>query len=198
MAWIERATEILQQQLEGIKAIKITSEYQETIDLLASCYSTSKRIVTSGMGKAGIIARKMSATLASIGFPSFFLHPAESLHGDIGRIGKEDVLILFSNSGKTTEVIKMVSQLEKLHVKSNPIIYIGSNPNPTFDCQIIITYPSVPESCRVSKVPSTSTTQMLVIADVLAITAAEKSGLSDEWFKLRHPGGAIGEEYKKP
>ena len=139
----------------------------------------------------------MSATLSSIGLPSFFVSPAEAGHGDVGRIAQGDLVLVFSHSGSTAEVVSMIETLHALNDKTNEVIVISSNQEPNIPSDLVVCYGSVQESCVVSKVPSTSTTLMLVIADVLAITAAESLGLDDEWFKARHPGGTIGQSYNK-
>ncbi|MFX1274865.1 MAG: SIS domain-containing protein [Promethearchaeota archaeon] len=193
----KRAEEILQIQQKAVLNLKITSEMELAIE---SCIQTGNKgmnIITSGMGKAGIIAQKMSATLCSIGLNSFFIHPAEALHGDIGRINSGDLIIVFSNSGSTREIILFIEALDLLNSQSNKIVCITNNPKPQFRTNIVVTYKMIQESCIVPEVPSTSTTLMLIIADVIAITAAEKSGLEEKIFRLRHPGGAIGEKYKK-
>lgn len=192
-----RANEILNIQRDAVNTIKINSEILSAIEKIIEIKQKNGRIITTGMGKAGIIAYKMSATLASIGFPSFFINPAEAAHGDVGRIAPEDVVITFSNSGSTSEVVNMIKTLHGLNNNRNYIITIGSNKNPQIPTNLAISYGDVAESCVVSKVPSTSTTIMLIIADIIAITAAEMIGLNDQWFKARHPGGAIGVSYQK-
>jgi arabinose-5-phosphate isomerase len=191
----ERATEILQIQQAAIAKLSITPEILKAIEKVGEI-SPKGRIITTGMGKAGIIATKMSATLASIGFPSFFVSPAEAGHGDLGRIAPDDLVIVFSHSGATGELINMITHLHALNSHKNFIIAIGSTASPKIPTDLAVSYGSIQESCLVSKVPSTSTTLMLLIADIIAITAAENAGLSDEWFKIRHPGGAIGQAYK--
>lgn len=191
----KRADEIKKIQLNAIENLQIDQNIINAIDRIIMAKSANSRIITTGMGKAGIIAIKMSATLASIGLPSFFVSPAESGHGDLGRITPDDLVIVFSNSGTTAELISMINNLHKFNGKKNTIIHIGGTDKPQIPSEIIINYGKVPESCVVSKVPSTSTTLMLLIADILAITAAESLGFNDDWFKIRHPGGAIGQAY---
>ncbi|MCP4762054.1 MAG: SIS domain-containing protein [archaeon] len=194
---IKRAEEILKIQQEAIKNLKISPEIIQSIERIKTIKENRGRIITTGMGKAGIIASKMSATLSSIGLPSYYVSSAEAAHGDIGRIAPEDLIIVFSNSGNTKEVLTMISQLHVLNGKTNYIITITGNKNPKIPTDLIVHYGKLTESCIVSKVPSTSTTIMLMIADILAITAAESIGFNDEWFKNRHPGGAIGTSYQK-
>jgi arabinose-5-phosphate isomerase len=191
-----RAQSIFQIQRIAIDKMEISDEMIKAIEKIVSIRQKG-RIITTGMGKAGIIATKMSATLASIGFPSFYVNPAESGHGDLGRISSEDLMIVFSNSGNTSEVISMIANLHELNAHKNFVICIGSTDKPKISTDLAISYGKVPESCIVSKVPSTTTTLMLIIADILAITAAESIGFNDEWFKIRHPSGAIGQEYKE-
>jgi arabinose-5-phosphate isomerase len=192
----KRALEILTTQQLAVKSVIVTPAMLQAIEKIATMKARGGKIITTGMGKAGIIATKMSATLASIGLPSFFVSPAEAAHGDVGRIAPGDLVIVFSHSGSTGEVVSMVETLHALNGKQNVVIAIGGADKPKIPADIIVSYGTIQESCVVAKVPSTSTTLMLVIADVLAITAAESLGLDDSWFKARHPGGAIGQAYK--
>lgn len=192
-----RANEILQIQQKAVSNLQITPQIEKAIELCMKTANKRNNIITSGMGKAGIIARKMSATLCSIGLNSFYIHPAEALHGDLGRINPKDQIIVFSHSGRTQEIALFIQALDLLNGHSNEIVCITNNPKPNFRTNIVVNYQIVQESCIVSEVPSTSTTLMLIIADVIAITAAEKCGLEEEIFRLRHPGGAIGEKLKK-
>jgi arabinose-5-phosphate isomerase len=192
----KRASEILKIQQEAVNSIRITEEMLIAIDKIASMQKKG-RIITTGMGKAGMIAVKMSATLSSIGLSSFFVHPAEAAHGDLGRIAPEDLIIVFSHSGSTSEVVNMIAHINLLNHNQNYVIFVGSVVEPKIPSNLSVSYGAIKESCVVSKVPSTSTTLMLLIADVLAITAAESLGFNDGWFKERHPGGAIGVAYKE-
>ncbi|NMC06454.1 MAG: SIS domain-containing protein [Candidatus Lokiarchaeota archaeon] len=191
----KRASEILKLQQLAVQNVTITPAMLQAIEKIAGMKARGGKIVTTGMGKAGIIATKMSATLASIGLPSFFVSPAEAAHGDVGRISPGDLVIVFSHSGSTGEVVSMIETLHALNGKQNVVIAVCGMDKPKIPADIVVSYGAIQESCIVSKVPSTSTTLMLVIADVLAITAAESLGLDDAWFKARHPGGAIGQAY---
>ncbi len=192
----QRADEILGIQKDAIRKLVTNDSWLKSIQLIKSVAENHQRIITTGMGKAGIIAQKMSATLSSIGIPSFYTHPAESLHGDLGRISSNDLLIVFSHSGSTSELHQMVSHLYALNESKNTVIIISSSDNPSIPHNHLLCYGKIKESSIVKKVPSTSTSIMLIIADVLAITAAESLGFNDEWFRQRHPGGAIGQSYK--
>ena len=191
-----RAGEILEIQKEAIMKLETTGSWIKSIELIKSVMKNNGRIATTGMGKAGIIAQKMSATLSSIGIPSFYAHPAESLHGDLGRIVSDDLVFVFSHSGSTTEVHSMITHLHGLNDMKNTVILISGSANPQIPHNYLVCYGDLEESSIVKKVPSTSTTIMLIIADVLGITAAESLGFNDEWFKKRHPGGAIGKSYE--
>ncbi|QEE17111.1 SIS domain-containing protein [Promethearchaeum syntrophicum] len=192
-----RAEQILKIQSNAVQNLRITENMILAITEIMKKQKEKNHIITTGMGKAGIIATKMSATLASIGIPSFYVNPAEAVHGDLGRIMSEDLLIVFSHSGRTKEIQTMIKKLHELNFNKNYVISIGSNSQPEFSADLSITYGNIDESCIVKKVPSTSTTLMLLIADILGITAAENLGFNDEWFKQRHPGGEIGNSYKK-
>jgi len=192
-----RAEQILNIQKNAVNNLKITENMISAIKEIVKNQKKKNHIITTGMGKAGIIATKMSSTLASIGIPSFYVNPAEAAHGDLGRILPEDLVIVFSHSGKTKEIQSMVSKLHELNSHRNYVISIGSSSQPEFSADLVIDYGNIDESCNVKKVPSTSTTLMLIIADIIAITAAESIGFNDEWFKLRHPGGEIGHSYSK-
>ena len=192
-----RAGEILDIQRSALDMLEITPAMTQAIEKLVQARNDGGHVITTGMGKAGIIAMKMSATLASIGLPSFFVSPAEAGHGDLGRIAAGDLIVVFSNSGTTAEVIAMINHVHALNGGSNYVIVIGGSDEPKIPADLVVNYGAVAKSCVVEKVPSTSTTLMLVLADILSITAAEALGLDDETFKARHPGGAIGEAYKK-
>ncbi len=193
----KRMEEILKIQQKAIASLTIDKNYAHAMEKICKAQQNGHTVITTGMGKAGIIAQKMSATMASIGIPSFFLNPAEALHGDLGRVHLNDLVIVLSHSGATLEVSSMLASLHGLNHRSNEIILISGTVSPSFSVDVLISYGVITESCRVSKVPSTSTTLMLIIADILAISAAENLGFDNEWFKLRHPGGNIGNLYKK-
>ena len=192
-----RANEILQIQQKAVSNLQITPQIKMAIESCIQIAHKNSNIITSGMGKAGIIAKKMSATLCSIGLNSFYVHPGEALHGDLGRINPKDQIIVFSHSGRTQEIVLFIQALDLLNENSNKIVCITNNPKPNFRTNIVVNYQIIQESCIISEVPSTSTTLMLIIADVIAITAAEECGLEEKIFRLRHPGGAIGEKFKK-
>jgi len=148
-------------------------------------------VVTSGIGKAGIIAQKISATLASIGVPSFFLHPAEAVHGDMGRFTKLDVALVLSNSGESEEVTRMIPAIKRIGA---PIVAITAGKDSTIarHSDVTICYTLHKESGPLSLAPTTSTSVMLAIGDALAMTILREKGLTKEEFAFFHPGGALG------
>jgi arabinose-5-phosphate isomerase len=149
------------------------------------------RVVTSGIGKAGLIAQKASATLSSIGLASSFLHPTEAMHGDLGRIHSGDVVLLFSNSGETPEVVALLPFVKR---QGGITIAICSNTQSALFCHADIAIPlgAQQEAGALGIVPTTSTSAMLAVSDALALTVFEMRGASAEQFARLHPGGALG------
>ena len=149
------------------------------------------RVIVSGMGKSGIIGKKISATFASTGTPSFFMHPSDALHGDLGMVKKEDILLCISNSGETDEILKLIAALKKN--SASMISFTGNNhstlaKNSTFHFNIHVEK----EACPFQLAPTSSTAATLVIGDALAITLMEMRGFKEEDFALFHPGGNLG------
>lgn len=172
---------------------RIDTKFETAVNLL---YETKGRVVTTGMGKSGLIARKISATLTSTGTPSTFLHPSEALHGDIGIIHSDDVVIALSSSGETFEVIRMLDYIKRIGV---PLVGLVGNITSTLarESDVFLDCSIESEACPIGLVPSTSTTLTLAIGDALSIALMEKKGFSEEDFKFYHPGGAIGKKLLK-
>ena len=149
------------------------------------------RIVVSGMGKAGFVAMKISATLSSIGFPSFFLHPADAVHGDLGRFGKNDIALLLSNSGETAELLRLLPTLKQF---GSSIIAITSSKESTLahHSDIVVETGRFREAGPLGLAPTTSTTVMMALGDALAMTLVKKRGFTREEFAAFHPGGDLG------
>jgi len=143
------------------------------------------------MGKPGIIARKLSATFASTGTPSFFLHSAEAAHGDLGMLTKDDVAVILSNSGETEEIIKILPSIKKLELK---IISLTGNLSSTLaqNSDIVLNTKVEKEACKLGLAPTASTTAMLAMGDALAIVLLQKRGFKKEDYAFFHPGGALG------
>lgn len=187
---LQLAREVFETESHAIAGLvsHLDDTFADVVDLLVNCKG---RAVLSGMGKAGLIADKVSATLASTGTPSFFLHPAEALHGDLGRLRKEDVCILFSNSGESDEVVRLLTPLKGIGV---PIVAITGRPESRLsvhaDHHLFIG--SMQEACPLGLAPTTSTTVMLAMGDALAICTLEGRNFGREDYARYHPGGSLG------
>ena len=149
------------------------------------------RVIVSGMGKAGFIAMKISATLASLGVPSFFLHPSEAVHGDLGRYTKNDVSMILSNSGETPEILRLLPHLKQIGC---PLISITGSKNSSLakHSDVVLPIGKLEEAGPLGLAPTTSTTVMLALGDALAMTIVENKGLSPKEFAKFHPGGDLG------
>lgn len=167
---------------------QIDEKFQAACELLLSCKG---RIVVTGMGKSGHIAKKIAATLASTGSPAFFLHPAEANHGDLGMITKQDVVLALSYSGQTNEVVTLLPLIKRLEVS---LISLTGNPQSALAkaADINLNVAVHQEACPLGLAPTTSTTVALVMGDALAITLLQARGFSAEDFALAHPGGSLG------
>ena len=166
----------------------LTGRFVEATELLAA---TRGRIVLSGMGKSGHIANKIAATFASTGAPALFVHPAEASHGDLGMITEDDTLLMLSNSGETPELADLVNYATRFHI---PLVAIvGRAPNTLAEAATVaLVLPDEPEAGTLGLAPTTSTIMMLALGDALAVALLERKGLTDEDFKLYHPGGKLG------
>lgn len=149
------------------------------------------RVIVSGMGKSGHIARKIAATLSSTGTPAYFVHPAEASHGDMGAITRQDALLLLSWGGETAELSDLITYAKRHGL---PIIAIGANPDSTLikaaDVKLLL--PRAPEACPMGLAPTTSTTMMLSLGDALAVALMERKGFSPDQYRDFHPGGSLG------
>ncbi len=148
-------------------------------------------VIVSGMGKAGLIGQKVAATLASTGAPSHFLHPAEAMHGDLGRIGRDDVVLMFSQSGETAEVVRLLPSLAKM---ATPLIAVTCRPESTLGRAADVTLDLGPlkEACGLGLAPSTSTVAMLAVGDALALVVSRMKQFEPADFARFHPGGSLG------
>jgi arabinose-5-phosphate isomerase len=149
------------------------------------------RVIVSGMGKSGHVARKIAATFASTGTPAHFVHPAEASHGDLGMVAEGDVLIVLSNSGETPEIADILAHAKRFGI---PLIGISSRKDSTLMRQATVglVLPQVPEACETGIVPTTSTTMTLALGDALAIALMEHRAFTPEHFRMFHPGGKLG------
>jgi arabinose-5-phosphate isomerase len=149
------------------------------------------RVIVSGMGKSGHIARKIAATFASTGTPAQFIHPAEASHGDLGMITRADACLILSNSGETPELGDMIAHTRRFRI---PLIGIARDPDTTLlrAADVALVLPPAPEACPMGLAPTTSTTVSLALGDALAVALMERKGFSADDFRLLHPGGQIG------
>ena len=190
MRSIERAKEVFKIEADAIANLSknLDSNFEGAIE--AILHSKGKLII-SGMGKSGIIAKKIAATMASTGTPSFFLHPAEAYHGDLGMIEKEDILLLISNSGETDELLRLIPFLK---AQKNIIISMSRNIDSTLakNSRYHLNIAVEKEACPLQLAPTSSTTATLVMGDALAVTLMELRGFKEVDFAHFHPGGSLG------
>jgi arabinose-5-phosphate isomerase len=189
-----RAREIIEAEAKAINNIPLDKHFAKAISILFKCRG---KIITTGMGKAGNIALKMAGTLCSTGTPACFLHPGESAHGDLGLLDKSDVIIAFSTSGKTREVIEMLDRAS--HLGASKSIGITSHPDGAIRrlCTVIINMGDIVEPCPFGLTPTASTAVMLALCDALAITLMEKKQFTKNQFGIRHHGGYLGHKARQ-
>ena len=185
-----RAREIIEAEARALRNIPLDNSFDEAVTILYNCKG---KIITTGMGKAGNIARKIAGTLCSTGTPASFLHPGEAAHGDLGLLAPGDVILAFSTSGKTREVIEMLELAH--HFGIDKIIGITSHPDSTIRAlsNIVINMGEIEEPCSLGLTPTSSTTVMLAIGDALALILMEKKQFSRQQYGLRHHGGYLGQ-----
>ncbi|OLB11475.1 MAG: D-arabinose 5-phosphate isomerase [Gemmatimonadetes bacterium 13_2_20CM_70_9] len=187
---VERGRRVLALEAEAIRRVaeRLGPAFAAAVHLLAGAPG---RLIVSGVGKSGLIARKIAATLTSTGTPASFLHPVDSLHGDLGIVGRRDVAILLSKSGASDELFGLVSQLKRLGV---PIIAITGAPDSALARQsdVVLDASVTEEACAETLAPTSSTTAALALGDALAVTLLEMKGFHREDFAALHPGGALG------
>ena len=184
------AMEVLQIEADSILKLKdrIGEDFEKAIDILYDCKG---RVIVTGMGKSGHIGRKIAATLSSTGTPSYFLHPAESTHGDSGLITRDDVVIAISNSGETAELMNLLPLIERFGVKM--IAMTGKKESTLGKKSDVVLDVSVEkEACPLGKAPTASTTATLAMGDAVAICLLKKRGFTEEDFLMFHPSGALG------
>lgn len=189
---LEEARKVLDIEMSSIAEVskKLRSSFPEAIDLLYGCRG---KVVVSGLGKSGLVGRKIASTLASTGTPAIFLHPSEGLHGDLGMLVRGDVAILISNSGETEELIKIIPSVKRIGIK---IIALCGKPNSSLarNSDVFIDVGVEHEACPDNLVPTASTTTLLAVGDALAVVLLLKRGFKKEDFACLHPGGSIGKK----
>lgn len=187
---LEHAQEVLRMEAEAILDLvpRIDENFAAAIQLILACKG---RTVITGMGKSGLIGRKMAATLASTGTPSFFLHPAEGIHGDLGMVTANDVVIALSNSGETGEVLNILPSLRRIGAS---LIAMVGNPNSTLgkNADVVLNVGVSKEACPLGLAPTSSTTAALAYGDALALALLQKHNFTASQFAIFHPGGSLG------
>jgi len=185
----DRMRQIIAAEAAAISAIDINDAFVDALDAMFACKG---KIVCTGMGKAGLVARKLAVTMASTGTPSMYLHPGEASHGDLGVIANGDCIVAFSTSGKTREVIETL-ELSR-HLGSGTIIGVTSHPDSDLRrvSDIVLDMGEVKEPCPLGLTPSASTAVMYAISDALALTLMERKGITKHDYGLRHHGGYLG------
>lgn len=187
------AKEVLDIEANSILRLKnsINESFEKAIELLYACKG---RVIVTGMGKSGLIGKKIAATLSSTGTPSYFLHPAESTHGDSGIITRDDVIIAISNSGETKELLNLLPLIKRFGV---PMIAMTGGLNSTLakTGDVFLDISVEKEACPLNKAPTASTTATLAMGDALAVCLLEKRGFTEEDFLIFHPGGALGKGF---
>jgi arabinose-5-phosphate isomerase len=177
-------------ELDGLRRLAETLDrgFGEALDI---CAAASGRVIATGIGKSGHVARKIAATFASTGTPALFVHPAEASHGDLGMIGRGDAVIALSNSGNSAELGDIVAYTRRFEI---PLVAITRDARSTLAeaADVVLLLPAAAEACSMGLTPTTSTTMMLALGDALAVALLERKGFSSEDFHRFHPGGAIG------
>jgi arabinose-5-phosphate isomerase len=181
---------VLRLEAEAIMGLvgKLDERFVRAVDLLRQC---AGRVIVTGMGKSGLIGRKIAATLASTGTPAYFLHPAEGVHGDLGMVARGDVVLVLSNSGETDEILAILPPLKRLGV---PIVLMTGSPGSTLarQCEVVLDVSVSEEACPMNLAPTCSTTAALAVGDALAMALLELRGLRAEDFAALHPRGTLG------
>ncbi len=190
-----QARQIILQESTALEKLAnhLPAGFDRAVDLICGCQGA---VIVSGIGKAGWIAQKVSATLASTGSRSHYLHPSEAMHGDLGRIGPDDIVLMLSNSGETAEILQLLPTLVRAGI---PLVSIvGSDTNSLAEAsQVVLSYGRVSEACPLGLAPSTSTTLMLALGDALALVASFKKGFRAIDFARHHPGGSLGKKLSR-
>lgn len=193
------AVTTLEKEAQGLTALAQTlnGDFIRAISVIEAMKVDGKgRLIVTGMGKSGHVARKMAATFASTGTPSLFVHPGEASHGDLGMITNDDVVIAISNSGEAPELSDIIHYTRRFSI---PLIAITSKPGSTLaqHADIVLLLPAVGEACPNGLAPTTSTTMTMALGDALAVVLVERMGLTAEQFKVFHPGGKLGQKLLK-
>ena len=190
--YISEAKKVFDKEIEALQKTRdaLGEDFETILNLILGCEG---KLILTGMGKPGHIATKMSATFASLGIPSFFMHPGEAMHGDLGMVEKKDVVMLMSYSGESEEVTRLMPVLKEIGCKT---IAITGKPQSTLaqECQYHFFFPEFEEACYLHLAPTSSTTTLLVLGDALAVIASRAINYTRDDFGLHHPAGALGKK----
>ncbi|MEO0636344.1 MAG: KpsF/GutQ family sugar-phosphate isomerase [Pseudomonadota bacterium] len=185
-----RGQEVLAIEMEGLRVLQesLGESFIAAVKLLLGCKG---RVIVSGLGKSGHVAHKIVATLSSTGSPAIFVHATEAAHGDLGMISRDDVVVLISNSGETSDLVPIMQHLQRLRI---PMIGITSGSDSTLarNATVALVLPKAQEACRHAIAPTTSTTMTLALGDALAMAVMDLRGFTRDDFAMLHPGGSIG------
>ena len=195
----EEVQALLEAEARAVSEIPVTDEFAKAVDLLEEYVHQRKgKLITSGMGKAGQIAVNMATTFSSTGTPAVFLHPSEAQHGDLGVLQENDIMLLISNSGKTREILELIDLAKGLH-PGVPFIVITGNQDSLLAeaASACIFTGNPPEVCALGLTPTTSTTTMTVIGDVLVVLLMKRIGFTNHDYALRHHGGYLGDKSRQ-
>ncbi len=189
------AREVIQAEAQALSRLaeRLPASFSEAVDLLCQCQGS---VIVTGIGKAGWIGQKVTATMASTGTRSHYLHPSEAMHGDLGRIGPRDIVLVFSNSGETGEVLQLLPTFQKTDI---PLIaVVGSEQSSLAKAATVaLCYGKIPEACPLGLAPSTTTAVMLAIGDALSLVASREKGFRPIDFAGYHPGGSLGKKLSR-
>jgi arabinose-5-phosphate isomerase len=193
--WLELGREVLSLEIEGLTLVRaaLDDSFTRAVELLAGCEG---RVVATGLGKSGLVARKIAATLSSTGAPAFYLHPVEGAHGDLGMIRGQDVILAVSNSGETDELNAILPSLRSLGAG---LVAITGNPDSTLGrlADVVVCCRVPREACPLDLAPTASTTAALAVGDALAVCLMQWHAFDEKDFRRVHPGGALGQRLKR-
>jgi arabinose-5-phosphate isomerase len=192
LATAKRVLRIESEAIAGLMA-RLDERFEKAVELLYACQG---RVVVTGLGKSGLLGRKIAATFASIGTPSLFLHASEALHGDLGMLTGDDVLLAISSSGETEELIELVESVKRLGIH---LITLTANPRSTLGSasNIVLDIAVKEEACSLNLAPTASTAAAMAMGDALAISLLERRGFKEEDFAALHPGGRLGKKLRR-
>jgi arabinose-5-phosphate isomerase len=189
------ARQVLRTEADAISALigRLDDNFARAVELLAA---TKGRVIVTGMGKSGLVARKIAATLSSTGTPAFFLHPAEAIHGDLGKLVPDDTVIALSYSGETHEIFRLVDRIKRLGI---PLISMTGNSGSTLAqaSDVLLDVSIAKEACPMNLAPTASTTASLALGDALAVAVGERKGFREDDFAELHPGGELGRRLRR-